>query len=117
MTTISISIPHTGGALLVKEGQKVDFKTPLLETPVSTTISINIASHLGIAPSQIFLSIKKVVGENIQKGELLAQKKTLLSKKTFTSPYEGVLKEINHEDGTIVIEISEEDNSVVHCYF
>ncbi len=83
----------------------------------SDTVSVNIAAHLGIAPSEIFLSVKKVVGDKVDQGEVLAQKKTMLSVKKFISPQEGWVREINHEDGSMMIEVAASNAQAMECFF
>jgi len=102
--TISLSIPDEV-KILVTVGEKVDLKTKIFEQPTKELVKINIAKKLDIKPENIFQSLKKFVNEKIKKGEKIAYKKTFFSKKYVFSDYEGVLKEINHQTGEIVIEI------------
>lgn len=114
---MSLCFERPKGDLLIKSGQKVDFSTPLMRKGASETITVNIASHLGIAPADIFLSVKKVVGDEVKGGEVLAEKKTILSVKKFISPREGTVREINHEEGTMVIEVTEQKSETSRCFF
>jgi glycine cleavage system H lipoate-binding protein len=114
---MSLCFERPKGDLLIKAGQKVDFSTPLMRKGATDTITVNIASHLGITPADIFLSVKKVVGDEIKSGEVLAEKKTIMSVKKFISPHEGTVREINHEDGTMVIEIAEQARETMRCFF
>src|SRR5436190_26218 len=104
MTTVCFSRP--AGKLLIKERQRVDFTTPLLRSSESELVTENVVSHLGIKSSEIFLVSRKIVGDQITEGEVIAEKKSFFRIRKFLSPLSGVIKEINHEDGTVTIETS-----------
>ncbi len=101
---LSIQIP-AGSHVKVKAGEIIDFKTPLFEIVSNAEYSIPLAQKLGVSPSRIFHHLKKFVGEEIKKGDLLALKKELFSTKRVTSDYDGKIQEINHTEGTIIITI------------
>lgn len=105
--TITIPVPPDI-KLLIKDNQMVDFKTPLWQKVSKNEVTIPVAKDLSIEAGEIFLHLTKVVGEEIKKGELLARKKTILGEKKYLSEYDGVIKEIRHEDGSIVIGTSED---------
>ena len=106
--TIELKIPFSVH-LLVKEDQLVDFKTPFFEFKTKKDINISVAKKLSIKPDKIFRYLKKLVGETIEKGEIIAEKKTFLSSKKIVSSHSGLIKEINHDLGEITLEINEKD--------
>ncbi|MBI2028003.1 MAG: hypothetical protein HYT07_00195 [Candidatus Levybacteria bacterium] len=113
---IKVSLPQNI-EVLIKNGQAVDFGTPLYKKSVKKTAKIPLAKKLEIKPEKIFFFLKKVVGEEVHKGEVLAVKKSLFGQKKFYSEYDGVLKEINHEDGSLVISTESADTKSVMCFF
>ncbi|MGB9883073.1 MAG: hypothetical protein ACPLRN_00965 [Microgenomates group bacterium] len=98
---------------LVKEGNKIDFQTALFEKKYSKEETLNIAQILNINPQNIFRHLKKLVGEKIEKDEVIAIKKGLFTTQTFKSPYEGVIKEINHHQGILLIEVASENKKQI----
>lgn len=107
----------THSPLLVKPGDVVDFDTPLTKKTFSRQDTIALSDHLHIAPHQIFMHLQKVVGEPVKKNETLAEKKTMFGMKKFMSDYEGIIKEINHQDGTVVIETYSESAEITYSHF
>lgn len=110
--TITYSFP-SNIVCLVKEGYKVDFQTPLLEKKVEKELEINIATELGIDPKNIFRYLKKLVGEKIEKNDLLGQKKGLFSTKKLFSPETGIIKEIDHHKGILIITVGKDKNKIL----
>lgn len=102
---LNITIPDNADCLL-KPGQKVDFDTPFLEKKISTELSIEIALKLQIPSNKIFNYLKKFVGDTVEKGEILAKKSALLKNHVVVSEHSGIIKEINHVDGIIIISTS-----------
>jgi len=100
--TIHYSIPKDT-VCLVKERAKIDFQTPLLEKKTVKELEINVVQKLDVDPKNIFRHIKKLVGEKVEKDDLLAEKKGLFSTKKFFSPTGGVIREIDHNLGIIII--------------
>ncbi len=114
--TLILHIPISG-KVLVKVGDEVDFSTPLINLRKSQDIKLNLSEKLGMSPNKIFRSLKKFVGDEIKKDELLAEKSSFFDHKKILSEFEGILKEINHKDGTILIEIKSEEEKIINCYF
>jgi len=111
--TITYNLPDET-VILVKEGFKVDFQTLLLEKKVGKDLEINISKELDIDPKNIFRHLKKLVGEKIDKGSLLAEKKDCFSTKKFFSPESGIVKEIDHNKGILVIStVGKEKNKIL----
>src|SRR5690348_13796047 len=101
--TIAFTVPLESD-ILIKKGQEVDFDTPFVKAAETQTIEIDLAKKLSTAPKNIFQHLKKFVGEAINKGDLIAQSSSLLSSKSYYSEQQGVIKEIDHNRGVIIIE-------------
>jgi len=95
--------------VLVKAGQKIDFETKLFEVLNPKIIKVDLAKKLGVASKNIFSYLKKFIGEKVKKGEVLALKKGFFKTKKIKSEWDGVLKEINHHDGFLLIELEENE--------
>lgn len=91
--------------VLVKADQKLDFDTPFLEKKINKETAINIAKELGINPKNIFRYLMKLVGESIGKGDTIALKKGIFFTKRAVSPYDGIIKEVDHNLGLLVVEL------------
>lgn len=113
---LSIPLPEKGKPL-IKVGQKVDFETPLFQEKVRQETRIAISSKIEVQPSKIFHHLKHLVGDAIKKGDVIAEKKSLFSKKAYKSEFDGILKEVNHTDGTILIEVDTTDDVTVKAFF
>ena len=102
---------------LLKEGQLVDFNTPFLEKKVEEEINIAIAKNLNVPPQKIFHYLKKFVGESIEKNETIASNKGLFTTKKVISKHSGLIKEINHSDGSITISSKTEVQNTINSFF
>lgn len=100
---ITYSFPNDSRPL-VKEEDKIDFNTPLLDKKISKEVEILVARELGINPKNIFRYLSKLVGETIKKNEIVASKKSFFSTKKVKSAVDGIIKEINHHEGLLIIE-------------
>lgn len=74
------------------------------------------AELLSIHPKKIFHHLKKNVGDTIIIGDLLAEKKSFFSDKKITSHIGGIITEIDHIEGIVLIETQKETHSE-HCWF
>lgn len=99
---INIPLANSDHCLL-KEGQLVDFGIPFLQRKTEEEINISIAKNLSVHPQKIFHYLKKFVGESIEKNEIIAANKGIFTTKKIVSKYSGLIKEINHSDGSITI--------------
>lgn len=116
MATITFTIDSVS-TLLIKPDQTVDFKTSLAKAAQSKTYRIHVSRFLGTDPKDIFLHLQKVVGESVAKNEVLAEKKTTFGKKQYQSEWSGIVREINHQEGVVLIESSTEIDDVRLAYF
>ena len=113
-----ISIPiSVFDRCLLKEGQLVDFDTPFLEKKIEEEINISIAKNLDVPPQKIFHYLKKFVGESIEKNETIAINKGIFTTKKIVSKYSGLIKEINHSDGSITISSKTKINNTANAFF
>jgi hypothetical protein len=114
--TLTFSVDHDG-ELLIKTGQKINFGDPLVRKKEEEEIRIPLANILKINPKAIFKSLKKFVGDTVQKGEMLAEHKGMLSTKHYVSEVSGIIKEINHDEGSIVIEAEGDKAETLQAFF
>jgi len=113
---IKVKIPEKA-KIVVKSGQKVDFTTPLAETSEKKIISIPIAEMMGFDAKEIFQHLKYVIGDHIQKGDILAENKSFFTTRHYLSEVSGILREIKHDSGIISIEQESDTNNLINCYF
>lgn len=113
---IRIDIPD-GVKCLLKAGQNVDFDTDFIERKTSKEIIVHLAKKIGIRPTRIFQHLKKFVGENIKKGEIIAVKKNLFSTERFVCDEDGIIKEIDHNEGKIIIDCLSSKESIKKAFF
>ncbi|MEI6532641.1 MAG: hypothetical protein WCO06_02255 [Candidatus Roizmanbacteria bacterium] len=113
---IPVELPEAQN-LQIKEGDVLEIGSPLLETTSLSDITIPLSSMLRMPSNQIFQHLKKFVGENLKKDELVAEYKSMLSIKKYYSEYDGVLKQINHVEGSIMIEIVSQEANMLQSWF
>lgn len=94
--------------LAIKVGEKADFNTPLYKSKEKFEERIAVAELLSIHPKRIFHYLKKNAGDLVVFGDVLAEKKSFFSDKKVTSHIEGVITEIDHIEGIILIETQKE---------
>lgn len=115
--TIEIAVDG-GRELAVRSGMKVDFSTPLYNTSEQqSSYRVEITQALSVHPKEIFTYITKNTGDYIQKGEIIAQKKSFFHTKTITAEHAGILTEIDHIDGVVLIEANEAEHASETCWF
>lgn len=113
---ISLRLPFEGKTGL-KIGEKVDFDKPLFQEKQTQEIKFLLAEKLGVAPNKIFHHLKKFVGDDIKKGEILAEKKSFLDNKKVLSDIDGILREINHNEGYVLVDIKSSEVKTKNCFF
>lgn len=114
--TITFSLTLKGKPL-IRSPQEVDFTTPLVKKTILSEVKIPLSQELNIPPNKIFLHLTRFVGEEIKKGEVIAEKKSFFEKKQYVSEYDGTIKEIDHEKGLVVVSTSQESQETIFCYF
>jgi hypothetical protein len=113
---IIIPLTETDHCIL-KEGQNIDFETPFLQKKIEEEVNISIAKNLNVSPEKIFHFLKKFVGETIEEGETIAINKGIFTTKKIVSKYSGLIKEINHSDGSITILSKSKTENTINSYF
>ncbi len=113
---VIVQLPEQSN-ILITANQEVDFTTPLLKKGAVETKVIPISQILGFPPDKIFLNLKKFVGDKVRKGDLLSEYKSFLTAKQYVSEYDGIIKEINFQTGSIVLEIESAQTKTVYCFF
>lgn len=113
---LTIPLPERGKPL-IKVGQRIDFNTSLFEEKIHKEVKVYISQKIGVSPKKIFHHLKKLVGDTIQTGDLLAENKSFMAGSRYMSEHTGILKEINHIDGSILIEVSSTDRAVRKAFF
>lgn len=113
---ISVTIPSEVKCL-INPGQNVDFTTPFLENKFVSEITIPVAKKLNIPSDKIFNFLKKFVGDTVEKGDVLAEKKGLITNSKVLSGTKGVLKEINHNTGDLIISSLTSKSGFISSFF
>lgn len=113
---VPIKLPENA-ELLVQAGQLVDFSTPLLRKKATQTIRIPLAEILKFPPEKIFLSLKKVVGDEVKQGDLVAENKGMFATKQYFSSVDGIIREVDHLTGTMNIELQSNEDAVISSFF
>ncbi len=103
--------------LLVKKGDLIDFQTSLFELKTYSVNEVNISTKLDVSPEKIFRYLKKLVGEEVKKGEILASKKNLLSTRSVISEFTGTITEIDHNLGKIILKTEGGSRQRLYSYF
>lgn len=103
--------------LLISSGQKVDFTTPFFRKKTKKSIKIPLSDILKFKPEKIFMSLKKVIGDAVKKGDLLAENQSFLSSKQYFSSVDGTIKEIDHLTGTLTVELETGKDHIIACFF
>lgn len=116
MHHIQIRVPQ-GVELLVQKGQKVEYQTPLYEKKQTEDIKIPLARILNIKSDKIFRVLKKFVGERVEKGEMVAFYSGMFRRKRYVSEHDGVITEVNHTEGYVVVESETEESANRSAWF
>lgn len=109
--------PPEKGKPLIKVGQKVDFATPLYEEKTMREVKVYISQKIDVSPKKIFQYVKKLVGDSVDRGEIIAEKKAFMGGKSYKSEVSGILKEINHVDGSVLIDVATSESTVLNSFF
>ncbi len=102
--------------LAIKVGDIVGFSTPLYKTKDVSEERIAVADLLAIHPKKIFQHLKKNVGDTVTQGDIIATKESFFSHKKIVSHLKGVITEIDHIEGVVLVETQKEGLSEL-CWF
>lgn len=92
------------GSLRVLKNQEVSPEDIIGFSTVNAGFAaVNISRELGINPQEGAQYLQRGIGKTIFKGELLAFKKSLLSKKILTSPTDGLIEKYDSKSGELII--------------
>ncbi len=98
---INLPIPATS-KILVEVGDNITNKTLLWKFPPGSHIeTIHLAKLLGVSNNKISKYLQIQVGENIESGDIIAQKKGILSSSIVRSPLKGKLVELDLTGGIV----------------
>jgi predicted transcriptional regulator len=87
----------------VAKGDRVVSGARLISSS-SELSEFNLAKLMGISPKDIEKYLKVKFGEKVEKGQLLAQKSDLLSRKIIKSPLSGVFIQVDKSKGIVGIQ-------------
>lgn len=93
------------GNVLVKEGMRVEYSTVVAEAKMPGDPHIaNVAAELGVLSDDINEYMKKRVGDEVTKGEIIAGYKAFfgMMKKSALSPVDGVIESISSVSGQVI---------------
>ncbi len=102
--------------LAIKVGDEVNLSTPLYKGKEKSEERICVAELLAIHPKKIFNHLKKNVGDRVKEGDLLAERKSFFSDKKISSHIEGIITEVDHIEGVVLIE-TEKKSTFETCWF
>lgn len=100
---LNIPIPSETD-ILIKEGDTVDFQTPLYKGHIKKDVQIPLAHILKINSKKIFTVLKKFVGEEVKKGDTVAFHAGAFTRRSYISEHNGIIREVNHTEGYLIIE-------------
>jgi hypothetical protein len=83
----------------------------------TNTTRVPLADLLKFQPDKIFMSLKKVVGDEVKKGDLIAEHKGMFSTKQYFSSVDGIIREIDHLTGSLTLELQGDSDSIIACFF
>lgn len=98
---INLSIPPSA-KVTVAVGDRITYKTTIAKTGESREIeTIHLAKLLGVPNNQISKHLRKMVGEKVSSGDILAEKTGLFSSSKVRSPLNGKIAEMDLSLGTL----------------
>lgn len=106
--TISLSVPYDA-EIKVTKGDHVEPEDILFSVHSTELTTIQITDRLHIKPEAIFHYLLKIIGEEIKKGDILAQKKGKVFSQKVLAEHNGLLKEIDHHTGSISILVAQDE--------
>lgn len=113
---VKLAIPENA-RLLVKQGQKVKIGDPFYSTVSEEDSIISFVNELGIKAQDIFKYAKVVVGDTLQVGDIVGERKRLMGKKTIKADTAGKVKHIDFTSGVVVVGVPSKNGSTVPTFF
>ncbi len=104
---VKLRLPENS-RILVRTGDKVKFSDKIFTTAAEKHISIPVAKNLKIKPEKIYDYLKKLIDEQLEPGEVLAEKKGFFGSKRILSEHKAKIVEINHITGDVILSVQEE---------
>ncbi|GEM_PF-6368484 len=104
---VKLKLPENS-RILVKIGDKVKFSDKIFTTAAERHINIPVAKNLKIKPEKIYDYLKKLIDDQLEPGEVLAEKKGIFGSKRILSEYKTKIVEINHITGEVILSTQEE---------
>lgn len=110
ITTVQLTIP-SHAKVFVHKDQRLAPGTNIAQYNLESFLkTIPAADMLKIKPQSITKYLRKGIGEHIEAGQVLIEKKGLLSSLVVKSPYTGKIDEVDLKKGTLVIASQESGN-------
>ncbi|OGK44536.1 hypothetical protein A2957_00690 [Candidatus Roizmanbacteria bacterium RIFCSPLOWO2_01_FULL_38_11] len=113
--TIKLQLPEDS-FLIAKEG-KVLIGDPLYSQGQELTETVHLSEKLNIKPEKIFQHLRVVIGDEVKKGTILAEKRGLLGMSSASSEHEGKIAHIDHTSGTMTIATSTSKKKAIPSFF
>ena len=114
---IILSIPDDT-KILVKKGDEVKIGDKFFSKETSQMVVVDVSLQLNIKKEDVFQHLKKMIGESVEVGDVIAQKKKLVGSKNIQSPTKGVISSIDHEKGEVSIQTATlEGHSTQNAFF
>jgi hypothetical protein len=102
MTVLPFTLP-TGFKPLVGENDKIKEGQVLAENSKPSEVSINVAQDLEIPIRKVRTVLKKLPGQSIEEGDLIAEKKGIMGGKMIKSTISGTASRIDEETGSLIV--------------
>ena len=106
-----ITVPKNA-EVVAKIGDNIDFDEPLFRLFETKETVVSVSDFLRIPGDKIYPYLKKLIGDEVVKGEVIAEKKALTGSKKIDSPVNGKISRIDHNSGEVFIAVEAEINSV-----
>lgn len=108
MPALIVHLPAKG-KILVKVGQDVSPGDLLAQGEGFKRIGLNLPQLFKVKPQNVSRLLVKKIGEEVNDGEVIAQKTGLFKKTKLKSPTDGVLEKLDEENGILTIKEKGED--------
>jgi len=101
--SFTLKVPRSvfGPGIKFKEGEAIEWGKKSLKEKLEKLESVDIAASLGILAKDIFKYLKVTIGQRLNRGELIAEKKSFFKKRDLLAHEEGEVKSVDHTLGTL----------------